>query len=399
MTIKFFLVKVGDFASSTRTITPEGFLLCRDAKMGKAPQVRQYYAGEFGDSLTGYTPDQVINVFTSADDLFSPKTIKSFQGVDAADYHPAGNVMNASTWREHCIGSVSNVRQDGDFLLGDILLKDSRIIDQVQRNQRVELSLGYGADLVLEAGVSPDGIPYQAKWTNIVGNHVALVEYGRCGGSCRIGDQKPKDSPTGEKTMKITVNGLPFDVADNAALEAALKQQADKLANFEALKIKVGDKEFSVNEMPAVQALVGQLVADNAANAQKIQELQANQATPEKLEQMAADRAAVIADAKKLNPQVKTDGCSCEQIKRDAVSVKSGDALVKAILGSVAVGDAKPDVIDMAFRALSAVAPTAPANHLSEQLHLQQSQQKVGDGQPAGGKDESQSKSDAWKTL
>lgn len=395
MTIKFFLVKIGDFASSTRTMTQEGFLLCRDAKMGKAPQVRQYYAGEFGDTLTGYTSDQVINVFTGADDLFNPKTIKSFQGVDAADYHPPGNVMNASTWRDHCIGSVSNVRQDGDYLVGDILLKDSRIIDQVQRNQRVELSLGYGADLVLEAGVSPEGTPYQAKWTNIVGNHVALVEYGRCGGSCRIGDEKP----SGEKTMKIIVGGLPFDVADNAALEAAIKQQNEKLANLEALKIKVGDKEFGVNEMPAVQALVGQLVADNATHTQKIQELQANQVTPEKLEQMAADRATVIADAKKLHPQVKTDGCSCEQIKRDVVTVKSGDALVKAIIGNVAIGDAKPDVIDTAFRALSAVAPAAPTNHLSNQLYQQTTKLPVGDGQPVGGKDESTSKTDAWKKL
>ena len=150
--------------------------------------------------------------------------------------------------------------------------------------------------------------------------------------------------------------------------------------------------------MPAVQALVGQLVADNAANTQKIQELQANQATPEKLEQMAADRAAVIADAKKLNPQVKTDGCSCEQIKREAVAAKAGDALVKAIIGNVAIGDAKPDVIDTAFRALAAVVPATPTNHLSNQLHQQQTQLPVGDGQPSG-KDEQKSKTDAWKTL
>ena len=66
-------------------------------------------------------------------------------------------------------------------------------------------------------------------------------------------------------------------------------------------------------------------------------------------EQMAADRATVIADAKKLHPQVKTDGCSCEQIKRDVVTVKSGDALVKAIIGNVAIGDAKPDAAPASY--------------------------------------------------
>ena len=44
--------------------------------------------------------------------------------------------------------------------------------------------------------------------------------------------------------------------------------------------------------------------------------------TPEKLEQAAAERAAVIADAKALVPSVKTEGCSCEQIKRDVMLQK-----------------------------------------------------------------------------
>ena len=91
-------------------------------------------------------------------------------------------------------------------------------------------------------------------------------------------------------------------------------------------------------------------------------------------------------------------GCSCEQIKREAVAAKAGDALVKAIIGNVAIGDAKPDVIDTAFRALAAVVPATPTNHLSNQLHQQQTQLPVGDGQPSG-KDESTSKADAWKNL
>ena len=398
-------LKLGDFAPSSRTITPQGFLSCTAAKLSKAPQVRQYYAAEFED-IEAYTPDQVINVYTSAEELFKPSVIKSLQGTDVADYHPAGNEMNASTWRQHVIGTVSNVRQEGEYLVGDLLIKDSRVIDQIQQNQRLELSLGYSADLVMESGVAPDGTPYQAKFINFIGDHVALVEYGRCGGSCRIGDQNPQPTnqpPKEQKMARLVVDGLPFDVAgDNPALEAALQNQAKKLADYQAAKIKIGDKEFSLGELPAVQAVVDQLVTEKTGLTAQVADLQVNQATPEKLEQMAAERTAVIADAKKLHPQVKTDGCSCEQIKREAVSVKAGDALAKAVLAGVAVADAKPEQIDTAFRALAAIATTAPSNPLGTALHGQTTQ--VGDGQPQGGQPTNQQpaafdKSKAYQSL
>lgn len=394
-----FLVKVGDFApaQSTRTLNADGYLLCRDVRLGMAPQVRQYYASEFGE-VEGFTPDQIINIYTSPDDLFKPDVMASFEGVDASDYHPAGNVMNAATWSEHAIGSASNIRRDGDYLIGDLFIKDQSVINQIQTQERLEISLGYGAQLVMESGTAPDGTAYQARWTDIQGNHVALVKYGRCGGSCRIGDQKPNQTDLKtEKTMKIVVDGLPFEVADNEALQAAMLKQQTQLTNLQAAKIKIGDQEFALTELPAVQAVVDKLVTDGAASASKITELEANQASPEKLEQMAAERTAVIADAKKLNPEIKTDGCSCEQIKRDAITAKAGDAVLGAILGGVAIGDAKPEQIDVAFRALSATQTTAP-NPLGQALqNMPSAGQLVGDAKV--NKPVTYDKSQAYKSL
>lgn len=407
-----FLIKVGDFAppQSTRTITPAGYLLCTGVRLGKAPQVRQYYAAEFG-GIEGFSNDQVINVFTSADTLFKPEVIASFEGVDASDYHPPGNVMNAATWRDHAIGTVFNIRQDGDFLVGDMLVKDQKLINQIQTNQRIEISLGYGANLIMQTGVAPDGTPYQAQWTDIQGNHVALVEYGRCGGDCRIGDHDPiknpnpsfnPNNPTSENTMKIVVDGLPFEVADNPALEAALKKQQEHLANLQAAKLKIGDQEFSVSELPAVQVVVDKLVVDSKTQAEQITELEANQASPEKLEKMAADRAAVIADAKKLNPDIKTDGCTCEQIKRDAIAAKAGDAVLGAILAGVSVGDAKPEQVDVAFRALAATSQTSTSNPMAQTLQNMDGigiAQPVGDATPAQNQPAAYNKSQAYKSL
>ncbi|MDC4027976.1 DUF2213 domain-containing protein, partial [Acinetobacter baumannii] len=349
------------------------------------PQVRQYYAYEF-PSLEGYTADQVINVYTPPEELFKPEAIQSFNGVDATDYHPPKNEINASNWKDYHIGYCENVRQEGDYLVGDLLIKDKISIDLIQSNERLEMSLGYGALLIVEQGTAPDGTPYQAKFINFIGNHVALVKYGRCGGDCRIGD-KQQTPHKGNISMEVIVNGIRFNIGDNTPLADALKQQQEQLENMKAAKLKVGDKQFSIgDELGAIQAVVDQLHAEKTALEQKVGDLEKNQMTPEKLEQAAAERAAVIADAKALVPTVKTEGCTCEQIKRDVIAAKAGDALVTALMGSVSVGDAKPEQIDTTFRALCAVKGTHPSNPVGDALHQQQNV-KAGDGNPAGGGD------------
>jgi hypothetical protein len=390
-----YLFKVGDFtpSESSRSFTKEGYLKCVNVRLAKAPQVRQYYAYEF-PSLEGYSAEQIINIYTPAEELFKPETIASFNGVDATDYHPPKNEINASNWKDYHIGYCENVRQEGDYLVGDLLIKDKISIDLIQSNERIEMSLGYGALLVVEQGTAPDGTPYQAKFINFNGDHIALVKYGRCGGDCRIGDEK--QTPKG-KTMEVSVNGIRFDIGDNKPLADALKQQQDQLENLKAAKLKVGDKQFSIgDELNAVQAVVDQLHTDKTTLEQKVGDLEKNQMTPEKLEQAATERAAVIADAKALVPTVKTEGCTCEQIKRDVIAAKAGDALVGAVLGSVAVGDAKPDQIDTVFRALSAVKGTQPSNPVGDALNQQQ-QVNAGDGKPQGDENKTNNKKEAWK--
>ncbi|OTG94999.1 DUF2213 domain-containing protein [Acinetobacter sp. ANC 3832] len=369
-----YQLKIGDFApsESSRSFTKEGYLKCVNVRLAKAPQVRQYYAYEF-PSLEGFTADQIINVYTPADELFKPESVASFSGVDATDYHPPKNEINASNWKEYHTGYCENVRQEGDFLVGDLLIKDKNSIDLIQSNERIEMSLGYAAVLVLENGTAPDSTPYQAKFINFIGNHVALVKYGRCGGDCRIGDEKP--SPKGKK-MEVKVNGIRFEIGDNQALADALKQQEDQLTNIKAAKLKVGDKQFTVgDELTAVQAVVDTLHTENTDLKQKVGDLEKNQITPEKLDQVVAERTSVVADATALVPGIKTNGCSCEQIKRDVITAKAGDSLVVAVLGGIAIGDAKPEQVDTVFRALSAVKSVSPSNAVGDALNQFQQQQ------------------------
>lgn len=393
-----YQLKIGDFApsESTRSFTQEGYLKCVNVRLAKAPQVRQYYAYEF-PNLEGYSADQVINVYVSADDLFKPDVIKSFNGVDATDYHPPKNEINASNWKDYHIGDCENVRQEGEFMMGDLIIKDQNSINAIQSNERIEISLGYSADLVIEQGTAPDGTPYQAKFINFKGNHVALVKYGRCGGDCRIGDQKP--NPKGKK-MEVKVNGIRFEIGDNQALADALKQQEDQLQNLKAAKLKVGDKQFAIgDELTAVQAVVDKLQTENTDLTQKVGDLEKNQITPEKLDQVVAERASVVADAIALVPGIKTEGCSCEQIKRDVIAAKAGDTLVTAVLGGVTVSDAKPEQIDTVFRALSAIKGTTPGNAIGDALHQSQQQQQQQNNNQDPNKNKGFDKSTAYKTI
>jgi hypothetical protein len=175
---------------NSRSLTKEGFLLCsgvpiartthRDAPMLYAPGEVPVKAG----------PDGIIRVERLPEDVFTPETIASFAGKPvigvmggSTTAHGTGDV-NPTNWKQLAVGVVQNPRRgeglDDDLLLADLLITDADAIAAVRSGLR-EVSCGYDADYE-ELG------PGRARQMNIIGNHVALVEHGRCGPRCSIGD-------------------------------------------------------------------------------------------------------------------------------------------------------------------------------------------------------------------
>jgi hypothetical protein len=159
--------------------TPEGFLLCEAvpiARMGIMP----YGPGEVPVEAGA---DGVAWVTRDATELFRPETLLSFVGKPVTDEHPDDDVT-PDNWSKLARGTVFNVRQgageDADVILADLLITDARMIRDIDAMKR-EVSAGYDADYE-DFG---DG---QGRQSNILGNHVALVEKGRCGPRCAIGD-------------------------------------------------------------------------------------------------------------------------------------------------------------------------------------------------------------------
>jgi len=165
----------------TREITPEGYLLCRDVALARTGTLL------YGDGEIPVEPDNtgLIVVTRGDDDLFRPETMASAEGKPITNDHP-DDWVKPENWKELCCGVGQNIRRgeglEDNLLIGDLLVTDKQAIEDVM-NGKVEISLGYDTDyLQLEKG--------KATQSNIVINHIALVEKGRNGNRCAIKDSK-----------------------------------------------------------------------------------------------------------------------------------------------------------------------------------------------------------------
>ena len=182
-----------EMLSENQEVTPEGFLLCRNVPIARTGD-QLYTADEIGLEANG---DGLVKIQRLADEVFNPNTISSFEGKPVTIDHPDGVDVNPSNWKALTVGIVQNVRQgtgiEDDLLIADLLITDQQAIEAVRGKLR-EVSCGYDADYE-QVSV---GLGLQ---TNIVGNHVALVERGRAGARCSIRD---KDIDIMKKPNKLS---------------------------------------------------------------------------------------------------------------------------------------------------------------------------------------------------
>lgn len=203
---------------------PNGSLLCRNVPIARVGWM-VYGPGETPIKVSESTG--LAYVVRDAETLFSPECIGSFMGAAIVDEHPDYDVT-PDNWRKLSKGfATTNVRQgtgdDADILLADLIITDADLIKAVMDGKR-EVSCGYDADY----SQTGEG---QGRQTGIIGNHIALVEKGRCGPRCAIGDRahQPK-----EETMK-TKNRILINRSTQrrVVLDAAQKRVRDAEAELE----------------------------------------------------------------------------------------------------------------------------------------------------------------------
>ncbi len=169
---------------------PEGYLLCLNVPVARTG-TQEYLPEELGLPPTAGKPPGMISVFRPEDEVFSPATIASFEGMPVTNNHPPDGV-DIGNIRALQKGHAHNVRrgtgEESDLLLADLIITDPTLIDLILHEGKREISCGYTYDLCEENG--------QYIQRQIRGKHVAVVDAGRAGPRVSIRDaQVPNRKP------------------------------------------------------------------------------------------------------------------------------------------------------------------------------------------------------------
>jgi hypothetical protein len=183
--------------SDNMRVHPNGNLICENAEIARTGF--QIYKGhelpqdELEAQGIEIDPDADVKVLRTADEVFKANVIRSFNGTTFTCTHP-DKLLTVDTNADHDCGDVMNVRRgeeplsDGNWpLLADIVVKDAEAIRQITQEGVRELSCGYNYHILKQGN--------NLLMTNIIGNHVALVEKGRAGAGARLMDTAMPDLP------------------------------------------------------------------------------------------------------------------------------------------------------------------------------------------------------------
>jgi len=153
--------------------TADGYLVA-DAAVARTG-IQKYLGREVGK------PDMpIVRVYRPADQVFSKDAMKTYAHRPMTNDHPSVAV-NAENWKDYAVGQTGgDVMRDGEYVRVPLVLMDQKAISDWE-NGKVELSMGYSADIVFQKGVTDSGEEYDAIQTNLSMNHLALVDKARGG--------------------------------------------------------------------------------------------------------------------------------------------------------------------------------------------------------------------------
>ena len=212
---------VADQIGRTQAITPEGFLLCEGVRIARTGPML-YLADEVPE-VEPNPNGAMTTLLREAEVLFAPETMASFTGKPVTNDHP-DELVNPETWKTVSGGVVLNVRRgegaDSEHLVADLLITDAGCIADVQAGKR-EVSCGYDTEAETVA-------PGLGRITKIVGNHVALVDRGRCGPSCAIQDEVPAMASKAKRTVWDRL-ATAFKAKDEAAFQEELEAAKEEV--------------------------------------------------------------------------------------------------------------------------------------------------------------------------
>ena len=194
-------VLIAEKLSPHKYKTPEGYLICQDAILARTGKQTYLNREVYGDSIDN--PDKEIEIDRPEAEVFSDKTLASFENKPVTIEHPDEDV-NIDNHNFYSVGFVRDIKRGIDngkpVMIGTLVVTNPDAVADIENGKLLELSCGYDCDIVDNAQ------------TNIRGNHVALCEHGRAG-NARIIDSTTsfrKDMIKGEKSMNLHDDDLSY---------------------------------------------------------------------------------------------------------------------------------------------------------------------------------------------
>lgn len=207
-----------------RYMLADGSMLCKDVPIARLGE--QAYRAEDLPEITPDADGEII-VTRTAEEVFSPESMASFEGMTVVILHPEdsqGDILfvDPKNWRQLTIGHATNVRrgqgEQADLLIADLIIKDETGIQAINDGLR-QVSCGYNAEY-------DETSPGRALQYQIRGNHIALVPSGRAGIRCSIGDAK---SMTSKAKQWLSNMRKAIKTKDSAAAEELLNNAPENM--------------------------------------------------------------------------------------------------------------------------------------------------------------------------
>lgn len=307
--------------------TTDGYLVA-DVKVARTG-IQSYLGSELDKPNM-----KIVRVYRPESVVFAADSIASYAYRTVTNNHPDGGkrLVSADTWKEDAVGITgSEVVRDGDYVRVSMSLMDAAAIADYESGKR-ELSMGYEGEIEYINGVTDSGEEYDAVFTSMRMNHLALVNKARGGENLRIGDSPNADGLGGQQTGGQKAMTMKQVMVDGLTVETTV-QGAQAI---EKLQAQVSD---SAVKLQAVQDSHAAALAKKDA---EIDALKAKVLSDADIDARVAARADLISKAKAVH-DADYSGLSDSAIRRAVVVAKLGDA---AIAGKIdAYVDARFDVL------------------------------------------------------
>ncbi len=298
------------------------------------------------DNAHGLRDKSTVKVYRPESEVFKADSLATFAAAPVTVDHPSTPVT-ADNWRALGVGEINgDVVRDGQRVRVPIIIRDAAAVKAATSTHK-QLSMGYATNLVFpEDGKHPDGTACDAYQTNLKINHIALVRAARGGPELRVVDERAPETKEPTFMSTITIDGLPVNLGDEAAVRAVIAKKDEAIASAQTA---LTDANAKVSTLTGEKTALESQLADAKAALD-----------PAKLDAMVADRAALIGKVKAIAPTIATDGKTDADLRRAVVEAKLGDAAKAmddaAITGAFAVltVDAKP------VETVQNIAPASP---------------------------------------